>query len=102
MTEHEIDNMQPGPELDRLVAEACGIDPYEAKLKGFMPSTDWNDAMLAAGKAQLFCLMLFLDQDAVGNWAVCDLGSDCKRIAHDKSGPLAICRAILQSKQDDT
>jgi hypothetical protein len=65
-------SMEPGYELDKAVAEACGIAHYVA-CKGiemhasevyrkaesgfcvrFVPSTDCNDAMLAAEKYGLF------------------------------------------------
>lgn len=59
--------LEPGYELDKAIAEACGI---EHELRGgevwinlngsvgfpfrFEPSADWNDAMFAAKKCGLF------------------------------------------------
>ena len=151
MTEHEISNLQPGQELDRLVAEACGMPSRIASGKcevgynykrgdgtvtsawrDFRPSTDWNDAMLAAEKAGLFHFTTIQgDQDKLWMrpntqfqaFLTCDCGywtvkiyryfagyatgilsraaeqQYVSTIAEDKSGPLAICRAILQAKQ---
>lgn len=114
MTEHEISNMQPGPELDRLVAEACGMPSRIASGKcevgynykrgdrtvtsawrDFSPSTDWNDAMWSLAKADLGG-QFTMGQSFDGSWWVSNGWID---LAQASTGPLAICRAILQAKQ---
>ncbi len=71
MTTDEIDNLEAGVEIDRMVAEACEVrldnsgliipqltDCKEVQFsphrRSFKPSTDWNDAMEAAEKFGLF------------------------------------------------
>lgn len=74
----------------------------------FLPSVDWNDAMFAAERfglapsthALLDCYVLKrLPIESGPVYAVAEI--DMMRqgeewIAHDRSGPLAICRAILK------
>lgn len=126
MTAKQINAMDAGPDMDRLVAEAIGIpvqlintdgadnEPVRAdttdELCGlaFRPSSDWNDAMLAAEKFGLFRRwwrhpepfwqgLRFLTQ--CDHWCVSEwtdeTGIGYKVVASGKTGPLAICRAIL-------
>lgn len=132
-----IDNLQPGVELDRLVAEALGMEymgfcrrgpvyqwpekmhstfaeDYECGVS-FRPSIDWNDAMWAAEKAELFATgpneedsFGFIDLVTDGGpnkWRVCrhrfnEYESLCIAvIATADTGPLAICIAILKAKE---
>lgn len=61
----------------------------------FRPSTDWNDAMLAAEKSRIF-RSYDLSQDKYGKWwihPIDDHGDPLVMMA--STGPLAICRAIL-------
>lgn len=127
MTTEQIQSLQPGPESDRLVAEACGLkvsvfdkdedseyvvmDSQDNDLFGlaFSPSTDWNHAMFAAERFGLFrrwwqnpepCWegLRFLtqcDRWCVSEWTS-ETGIGYKVVAGAKSGPLAICRAILK------
>lgn len=94
MTEEELS------EIDDKVSEAIGRDPYEARLNGFMPSTDWNDAMFAAEKAGLWDWNVAL-RCADGTWVVDSIdqwGSLYCDEAKSESGPLCICQAILKLK----
>lgn len=147
-TEQQIDALTEGQELDRLVAEACKIKftITESPLFGqkvqiqvgdlrfvrtFSPSSDWNDAMFAAEKAELFLLttvpadpkipgrhstaqfQAFLTHDH-GCWTVKIYRyfagyatgimnralehESVSILAEDKSGPVAVCKAILKMK----
>lgn len=109
--------IESGPETDRMVADACGITGLHVRVLGvgiheyrrytgdgtdevpFRPSTDWNDAMLAAERFGLFCDWGFCLLLHDGQWLVADV-SVFGKIDYDEgyrheSGPLAICRAIL-------
>lgn len=102
MTPTEIDNLPAGDELDRLVAEAIGhvsvrewAFPYRHPY--FRPSTDWNDAMLAAEKFGTFSVHHLTKEG--DDWVVGEIDwmmGDFERISTDKSGPLAIARAIAK------
>lgn len=106
MTTSEIDKLESGVELDRLVAEAIGMETSTAILmplstSKFKPSTDWNDAMEAAEKVRLFYPDSFLDFDYACRWRVQELDTctpEVQVITEHKSGPVAICRAILKAK----
>lgn len=160
MTPTEIDALEAGPDLDRLVAKACGSE-YETnpnpsglhdwEVVGgnvygnayrcqhchcdcddgaygcgpeppkdgckpspilFRPSTDWNDAMLAAEKVGLFAPVGdesfgFIDRVTDGGphqYRFCrhrsdDNGLYMRVISRHKSGPVAICRAILKASK---
>ena len=73
---------------------------------GFHPDTDWNDAMLAAEKAELFddYSERYMQRNHLGEWVVVKQysfvggGSGVGQIAQDPSGPLCICKAILSLK----
>lgn len=107
-----------GPELDRLVAEACGIkhellrmanafgenEGFVAMVGGrmFSPSTDWNDAMLAADRIGLFDAdeYHYLLRNTPNGWQVLSPDFYLKPMTTDvltceETGPLAICRAII-------
>ena len=105
-------------ELDKAVAEACGIqwyNPYDfapsvwirqslESGRQFSPSTDWNDAMLAAEKCGLFDMSthtVALDFSR-GKWRVNDgqggSFSGAEIYSEHESGPMAICLAILKIK----
>ena len=111
--------MTAGPELDLAVAKACGIEPRVVdkafrirpakdyrRGELFCPSTDLNDAFLAAGKIGLF------DQHAIWRlssqrWQIISIGETWDRDAGEipvvkelcdaETAPLAICAAILQT-----
>lgn len=142
LTNEQIDALTAGQELDRLVAEACGIKvhtdrmirPGSTPIGKFCPSSDWNDAMLAAEMAELFLLttvpadqkvpgrnstaqfQAFLTHDH-GYWTVhlyCYFAGyatgimnralehqSVRLLAEDKSGPVAVCKAILKQKRAD-
>lgn len=161
MTFDEIMKCRPGASLDRLVAEACGIeyevnpnpagihcwentggdvwkcseclevfydDFNDAPVRGckpspilFRPSSDWNDAMMAAEKAGVFATgpgdldsFGFVDRVTDGGpykWRVCRHrfnvydSLSITVIATAETGPLAICRAILinsRNKESDS
>jgi len=88
--------LQAGPGLDRMVAEACGL-PYEydehdrrdydtnicprcgrwipvndedEACQPFHPSTDWNDAMLAAERVGLTVNGFLLRQYGSTDWSI--------------------------------
>lgn len=113
--------LQAGPELDRAVAEACGVmyeypshdySDYDTRVcprcgqltpigedevcYPFSPSTDWNDAMLAAERTVAiddYC-SIQLSQCERGDGWTCTIQCDATR-AFAETGPLAVCRAIL-------
>lgn len=68
------------------------------KKEAFRPSTDWNDAMLAAEKADIlqYDHILCKDRDEWLFRTDDETGSTILASAH--TGPLAICRAILTLK----
>jgi hypothetical protein len=153
----DIDNLEPGPETDALVAEALGWTHRLNKrgrcmieVPGYSwhrvfdvwePSTDWRAAMEAW---EMFCASGVLEQmhpegtvervydtgrEYTDNraviefttehpeWKHCVAGyrvaietfnsddyyvhewRETDAVAHDPSGPLAICKAILKAKQ---
>lgn len=126
MTTDQIDAIEAGPEIDALVCAAAGIDGGIVRTLGkpdeclratedfpamaqFRPSTDWNDAMLAADKFGLFGSEKHRHQLWQGTgsgggpdeWFVESFENEngnagCVRHV---SGPLAICRAILKLSQ---
>ena len=110
MTDAEIDALEAGRELDRLVALGCGFtlvydNGYDGEFKAelwpeeprvFHPSSDWNDAMWAAEKAGLFGTMEYALEQSVDGWMIVDAVFDRPTLACDDSGQLAICRAILK------
>lgn len=126
MTDAEIDAMEPGPEMDRAVAEACGLvldkrssgalvrglqrsrtilRKIEDGTRGlhFRPSLEWDCAMFAA---ELFGLF---DSRVAGRMSQ-TLGHDGKQWSVQEcyeppleyigtkapTGTLALCRAILK------
>lgn len=123
MAESEIDALEEGFALDIKVAKACGIkclcstpvdryyqptgeptslvvDDGNGDTRRFRPSSDWNDAMMAAEKARLFYPDGFLDFDYRGEWRVQELDMctpEARIITSHDSGPVAICRAILKA-----
>lgn len=132
LTNEQIDALTAGLGLDMMIAEVIGRDPYEAQLNDFRPSSDWNDAMLAASHSHLFELetlpadpkipgrhstaqfQAFLTRDC-GYWSVhlyCYFAGyvtgimnralehqSVRLLAEDKSGPVAVCKAILKHKR---
>ena len=117
----DIDNLAAGPETDALVAKACSIPgrikdtewphagSFVSKLGGFYrddatlypwaPSHDWNHAMFAAEKINLWRLggENFLDHDG-HRYTVARFHfapKNCEQIAVDVNGPLCICKAII-------
>jgi hypothetical protein len=111
MTNDEIDKLEAGRELDRLVALNCGFtlvydNGYDGEFKAelwpeepkeFHPSTDWNDAMWAAEKIGLFGRLGNCLYQSVDGWMVLtENDADGPLSIHD-SGPVAICRAILKA-----
>lgn len=130
MTNDEIDKLEAGVELDRLVAKACAIDviytplaidPFKLSRNLddhreviFSPSRCWNDAMLAAEKCDLFSSLGddffgFIDRITDGgayDYRVCchyhTSGGELRVrvIAKHPSGPVAICRAILKASSN--
>ena len=132
--------MQPGYELDKAVAEAIdhvweettdcfitGVEyDHEAAIMkcrpshwNFHPSTDWDDAMLAAEKCGLFgdmegqCQLSTTERIAnprrwtVSQWTVYEQESyegagdekvGCPDIVEHESGPVAVSLAILKLK----
>lgn len=98
MDDAEIDALDEGRELDRLIASAIGRDECEAQLNGFRPSSDWNDAMRAVEK---FFGSTQVNVAHVGRnggdtpWHVWVDEVPCIE-TQAESGPLAICRAILK------
>lgn len=133
-TEQQIDALTAGQELDRLVAEACGVkcEPDDDWIPRFKPSSNWNDAMAAASYSHLFELetlpadpklpgrhstaqfQAFLTRDC-GYWTVKIYRyfagyatgimnralehESVSILAEDKSGPVAVCKAILKMKR---
>lgn len=109
MTDAEIDALEAGRELDRLVALECGFtlvydNGYDGEFKAelwpeeprvFRPSSDWNDAMLAAEKAGLFDEGFLEGYWSVKKWDSYD--PVAIEIASHQSGPVAVCRAILKA-----
>lgn len=104
--------LTPSPELDRSVAEACGFS-FDVNAHGmifrngedesdwFEPSTDLNDAFLAAGRIASTISLLY--DDAISAWhAALDgrrsTADDCRFRATEDTPALAICAAILAMK----
>ena len=117
MTDAEIDALEAGVELDKIVADACGIRldhnglivpqltgcaeiNFSQARRSFGPSFDWNDAMRAAENTGLFewgAVALWKSRNA-NRWAVADVFESGRVLAADgTSGPVAICRAILKA-----
>lgn len=113
-----------GPELDRAVADACGVTyvpadpdrpladltPRQLAILGnphvFSPSTDMRDAMRTAEQFDLFnpLVGIVLGRDGDGStywWVVFDWHAESVNPGHMRpvaTGPtpeLAICRAIM-------
>lgn len=113
LTPERIDVLEEGRETDILVARAIGLgdsirDGLAVQIRGdvvvpFRASADWNDAMEAAARFGLFSSLhrLLLRQwDIAGaeDWWVSYAESDNagRDVARARTGPLAICRAILK------
>lgn len=121
-------SLPPGPELDRLVAEACGfkvaikvtgVGKWECRVEHYdgplwAPSTDANDALLAAEKFGLFDPQFhgdhryILGRCVAGTretrrvlWCVQDLDpeSDKSFVSTAETAAHAICLAILALKE---
>lgn len=108
--------MQPSPETDLRVTDACGF-AYSVDENGcpqigisrnltFSPSDNLNDAFLAAEKAGLFlrgregeCLMR--DGESWQVWKVDKHWEFLERIATQATAALAICAAILALKEKE-
>ena len=125
-----VDTLKAGPELDALVAQAIGIVHVQLDLShpdgrfgtaiDPLPySTDWNAAMEAlksliegsdwriGGYEVCWPDMLTEDRSVhevrIGPWSLNTPGKKDGPLAmaHAPTGPLAICRAILQAKEAD-
>lgn len=111
MTTEQIDAIEAGPEMDRMVAQACDLDPpfllFGETSVGvhsqWKPSTDWTDAMHAAERFGLLrdnehhdTRVLGVEADGV--WVIFHLDGPVVSgfICRAPTGPLAICRAILK------
>lgn len=105
-----------GPELDLAVAEACKMNAtiyYNHELsknvclllpsdEAFNPSSDLNDAFLAAEATGLFTVErdgpeVHLAKTIDGQWEVLTGGSEMGYIAREATPALAICAAILKN-----
>lgn len=56
LTDEQIEAMEAGPEMDRLVAIACGCDPYNQQSFGLKPGVlddNWNCTCAGAKHGQL-------------------------------------------------
>jgi len=113
MTDAEIDALEAGRELDRLVALECGFtlvydNGYDGEFKAelwpeeprvFRPSSDWNDAMWAVvnffGSTQVNVAHVGRNGGDTP-WHVWVDEVPCIE-TQAASGPLAICRAILKA-----
>lgn len=118
-----IDDLEPGPETDRLVAEALGVplvsydmhppcywinEGYSTidRRRPFCPSTDLNDAFWAAERAGLFTfrplVTLFRNPEEPTEppWCVYDEDSE-RSLGAAVTPALAICKAILKLKGND-
>ena len=114
------EQIEAGPETDRLVADAVGLvyveefdsaGPVEVYFhdgrRSFRPSLDWSDAMLAAERFGLFHPEkhdAMLMQDFSGRnilWSIQQVprSSGWMAVAEAPTGPLAICRAILALRE---
>lgn len=119
MTAAEIDAMQAGPEMDRLIAEnVCGwtegkqFNAYHSRefiTRGdalasmrddtrWRPSTDLNAAVEACGQREFTLHHFEEDHDHVAlnyyHWkAKIGFGPEC----HAKTPALALCRALLKA-----
>jgi len=105
MTDERIDAMQAGPEMDRAVLDAIGEPRHSGcdesgafrLVRRRLPSTDWNDAMYAAERINLFGIHTVLGVGDFGDWTVLSWeGTTMTEISSADTGPLAICRAILK------
>ena len=106
--------MESSAELDLLVAKACGLecgiddDSPACWAEGiglFRPSTDLNDAFLAAEKSGLFdgeyrkVLTKEIDVDPSPKWSVFTVSPHQEYLLANEATPaLAICAAILKLK----
>ena len=129
MTDAEIDALEEVAvaaycvELDRLVALQCGFtlvydNGYDGEFKAeiwpeeprvFRPSSDWNDAMLAAEKVDWQRKnegdRLEVSYQPNGSWNAMiiryaddyTVPSEMQLGINHKCGPVAICRAILKA-----
>ena len=109
-----IDKLKPGPETDKLVADAIGIE-YETMgyelyrytdVGGalFQPSRDLNDAFGAAERADLFgCHERFLGGSEIWKWHDGKIETANEPPTIDlwisaETPAMAICKAILALK----
>lgn len=124
MTKDQIANIEAGPECDRAVAEACGLNAktgrggvlhvINCEWKMFCPSTDLNDAFFAAERVGLFewgntddkfsghCGR-WVGKENDGVWSVAVVGWSGSIDEIEGKAPtaaLAICRAILILKAE--
>ena len=105
--------MTPGPELDLAVAKACGLtnaliaghdcflskDSARRNRSPFRPSTDINDALIAASEVRLFEKMDLWHDATQHLWCV-GRGTDHYTEAEEVTTALAICAAILKVAGD--
>lgn len=111
MTPTEIDALKAGPDLDRLVAEACGIAvhtdrlirPGSTPLGQFRPSTSWDDAIRAAeafAGEEPFSVARLIDYTKDNPECFWETRLRYQFNAEYRaSGPVAICRAILKASK---
>lgn len=113
LTDDQIDAMEAGPEMDRLVGEAVEwsvVEEFERDISrrewAWRPSKEWAPAMFAAERSGLFSRLnhILAQSEDAAIWIVMPLenmysGGDTTighSIAHGDTGPLAICRGILK------
>lgn len=111
------DTLEAGPELDALVARTLGLkciphgpEPRSHSLNPPLPySRDWNAAMEAAEAVGLFDWkghLLFFGKTGAGDWSFHSnwghwLDERERHVyAIAPTGPLCICRAILEAKRE--
>lgn len=108
------DDLQPGPETDRLIAEAIHcfdrmeygvcIIKIDGITKEFKPCIDLNDSFLAAEGVGLFgCHERFLSGSSIWEWSdppKCVNDPPTINMVFEADTPaMAICKAILAPKK---
>lgn len=107
MNKQEVNQLEAGMEIDRLVAEACGIAVHDdivqrlgsIPIHHWRPSTDWSDAILAIETFvgnESFSVARHIDHSQDETVFFWDIRLNNRFIVDTQPcGPLAICRAIL-------
>lgn len=105
-----LDELEPGSDTNRLVAEALGAEVEFVPMLRFAPSTDLNDAFWAAERAELFKFHVLMQTWIDKIWVICEAvfdGNDPSAIGLFEENLLvtadtpamAICLAILKLKE---